>query len=290
MSYLGAGVRTLTRMAFLVAVLTLVCSCGADDALLPTTETIAEAISETTGLPSPTTNVSDITEETSPPGSDVEPGLNNSESAEAADFAILRDRIRSSQIPSVCSGAPTTLVAGEDVSREPGDGFFFLVDSLRSGDSGWAGFTEDGDTYTAVVARCNAGGVQWPPVLMFYNDLGQYVGHTNFVTCAQASGWEQGENELCLNMVMPPGASYIGRNGSTSSGILNMSVDGDFIHVRVRVERDEDGAAFPTGIVDLRLDYELMSSGLAFIDVLTTSELTVDTEFDPEVNIFGRED
>lgn len=198
-----------------------------------------------------------------------------------------RQKVRSSSIPSICQGQPTTLVGGEDVERQRRDGYFFLLDGLASGDSAWITFREAGQEITAVVARCNAGGVEWSPVVLFFDATGDNVAHSHFSLCKDTTNYPLQPEEICLEHEWPDGVFGTGRNGR-SSGILNFSADGETFDVLLRVELDTDGACCPSALAQLRIDYETTPAGDARLVVIEALSFTTGVEPNSPTDLFGR--
>lgn len=94
----------------------------------------------------------------------------------AAPSAPTWEQIKGASIPGLCGHPPAKLVEGRDVTLSETDGMFELTPILDGGAGIVTGLPSQDGPLTAVVARCNAGGVGWPNSIVLFAPGGTYWG------------------------------------------------------------------------------------------------------------------
>lgn len=91
------------------------------------------------------------------------------------------DEMRNASIPSMCTHPPARLVDGVDRSLPEAQGYFELQPVLPAGTGLIAGLPGPRGPVTAVVARCSAGGVAWPNLILLFGPGGVYQGFSDLI-------------------------------------------------------------------------------------------------------------
>jgi pimeloyl-ACP methyl ester carboxylesterase len=145
------------------------------------------------------------------------------------------EEIKDASIPGVCQHPPTTLVDGVDVTLSADQGVFELLPSLPDGRPGMVRDVPSNDAgpLTAVVVRCNAGGVGWPNSVMFFSDGGRYYGVHDLY---EGIDWEG-----------------IGLSGPGRDGLQEVTLEDGQVLVFTMAEALDDPQCCPSTSASLRL-------------------------------------
>jgi|GEM_PF-2585835 len=138
------------------------------------------------------------------------------------------DELKNASIPAQCRHPATKLFDGKDQSLGPNDGYFELMPSLYSGETGilQGVASSDAGPLTAVVVSCNGGGVSWPNMVMFFSSGGQYYGVGDLY---EGLAWEAE-----------------GMSGPGREGIISISLSGDQVLVYTSATTLQDAECCPS--------------------------------------------
>lgn len=147
------------------------------------------------------------------------------------------DVVKDAAIPAMCSHPASVLTDGEDLRVPEGAGYFAL-------DPGRMTIIDSPDgRLHAVVADCNAGGVGWPNVVLFFTERGEYLASTFL------------DGSTAEDDVVPVGwrAAYatVGAASPARGGVLGVSGDGDTLIAELAVEMPGDASCCPTGSLQI---------------------------------------
>ena len=157
-------------------------------------------------------------------------------------------QIKDAAIPALCGHDATQLVDGRDVNLGAGEGRFELLQTLVGGAPALAqDLDAGGRPVTAAVAECDAGGVAWPHLVLFFRADGTY----QTATMLDSYDW-----------------SSLGLSGPARNGISRIDADGARLTIGLRAERLDDPSCCPSATVELRVS--LAGDGATIDDAVVT--------------------